>query len=225
MSLYKKGDKNCVQNYLGITLLSCLLKLFTSIINSRLECFCNNNDTISDAQFGFCKGRSTIDAMFSLLSIVENFLSNNVCCFVDLRKCFDSIYRNALWLKLFRQGIQGKMLRVIKSIYEKVKSCVRSRNNFSDFFEYSVGLRQGEVISPILVSLFLEDLELFLKEKVDSGLLIEDRVLILLLFADDMEQIRKNYKIILIYYILIATAFWGNVLPRNERTSPCCDRA
>ena len=34
-------------------------------------------------------------------------------------------------------------------MYEKVKSCVKSCNNFSDFFEYSVGLRQGEVISPI----------------------------------------------------------------------------
>ena len=72
------------------------------------------------------------------------------------------------------------MLRIVKCMYEKVKSCVKSCNNFSDFFEYSVGLRQREVISPILVSLFQEDFEIY------PGLLIDDIVLILLLFADDM---------------------------------------
>ena len=40
-------------------------------------------------------------------------------------------------------------------------------NKFSDFFEYAVGVRQGEVISPILVSLFLEDLEMFLQGDFD----------------------------------------------------------
>lgn len=176
-------------------MLSCLSKIFTSVLNSRLETFCKVNDTISDAQFGFRKGRSTVDAMFALLSTVQNYLSNNkrlYVAFVDLKKCFDSIYRNALWLKLFRAGIQGKMLRIVKCMYEKVKSCVKSCNSFSDFFEYSVGLRQGEVISPILVSLFLEDLELYLQKRAESGLLIDDIVLILLLFADDMVILGKS---------------------------------
>ena len=193
--LYKKGDKKCVNNYRGITLLSCLSKIFTSVLNSRLENFCKANDTISDAQFGFRKGRSTVDAMFALLSAVQNYLSNNkrlYVAFVDLKKCFDSIYRNALWLKLFRAGIQGKMLRIIKCMYEKVKSCVKSCNTFSEFFEYSVGLRQGEVISPILVSLFLEDLELYLQNRAESGLLIDDIILIILLFADDMVILGKS---------------------------------
>ena len=74
--------------------------------------------------------------MFALLSTVQNFLSNNkriYVAFVDLKKCFDRIYRNALWLKLFRADKQGKMLRIVKCMYEKVKSCVKSCNNFSDF--------------------------------------------------------------------------------------------
>ncbi|MCG7875528.1 MAG: reverse transcriptase family protein, partial [Candidatus Thiodiazotropha endolucinida] len=144
--LHKKGDKQCASNYRGITLLSCLSKIFTSVLNNRLEKFCKTNDTISDAQFGFRKGRSTVDAMFALLSTVQNYLCNNkrlYVAFVDLKKCFDSIYRNALWLKLFKAGVQGKLLSIIKCMYERVKSCVKSCNNFSDFFEYSVGLRQG----------------------------------------------------------------------------------
>lgn len=50
--LHKKGDKTCVDNYSGITLLSCLAPLFTSVLNIRIERFCGNNSSISNAQFG-----------------------------------------------------------------------------------------------------------------------------------------------------------------------------
>ena len=48
-------------------------------------------------------------------------------------------------------------------MYNKIKTCVRGCNSYSDFFEFAVGLKQGEVISPALFSLFIEDLELFLQ--------------------------------------------------------------
>ena len=98
---------------------------------------------------------------------------------------FYSIYRHALWLKLFKTGVKGKILRIVKDMYDEIKSCVKHLNSYSDSFSYSVGLRQGEVISTVLVSLFLEDLELFFQDKVSTGILIDDIVLILLLFADD----------------------------------------
>lgn len=80
------------------------------------------------------------------------------CAFVDMRKCFDSIYRNGLWMKLYNMGINGKLLRIIRSMYTSVKSCVKRCYTFSEFFDISVGLRQGEIISPILFSLFVENL-------------------------------------------------------------------
>jgi hypothetical protein len=51
-------------------------------------------------------------------------------------------------------------------MYEKVKSCVRCCNTYSGFFQYAVGLRQGEVASPLIVSLFVEDLELYLQDNL-----------------------------------------------------------
>ena len=99
---------------------------------------------------------------------------------------YECLHRNAMWLKLYKLGINGKMLRIVKDMYEKVKSCVRSCNNYSECFECAVGLRQGEVTSPTLFSLFIEDLELFFQNGVTSGLSFDDSLLILLLFADDM---------------------------------------
>ena len=187
--LHKKGDINTVNNYRGITLVSCLSKLFTSILNKRITEYCNNVSLPSNAQFGFRKERSTIDALFVLMNVVQNYVNDNkrlYCVFVDFKKAFDCIYRNALWLKLFNIGINGKILRILKDMYNKVKSCVKLCNSYSDFFEYSVGLRQGEVLSPILFSLFIDDIESFLRHGNQNGLTINEITLILLLFADDM---------------------------------------
>ena len=185
----KKGATDDVNNYRGITLLSCLSKLFTTILNNRIITFCEDHSVISDAQFGFKNGLSTSDAIFTLLNIVQNFLNENkrlYCAFVDLKKCFDSINRHALWYKLYKSGIKGKLLRIIRDMYSKVISCVRSHNETSDFFDFPSGLRQEETISPILVSLILEDLELFLQQDPDSGIKLDQLTIIILLFADDM---------------------------------------
>ena len=83
-------------------------------------------------------------------------------------------------------------------MYENVKSCVKACSSYSDYFNYAIGLRQGEVMSPLLVSLFIEDLELFLQKDTTSGSSIDDIALILLLFADDMAivvNVPKNYKV------------------------------
>ena len=76
---------------------------------------------------GFGKGLSTVDAVFILMNVFQTCLSKNnrlYCAFVDMCKCFDTLYRDGLWLKLFKCGIQGKILRIIKDMYQKVKSCV-----------------------------------------------------------------------------------------------------
>ena len=64
--------------------------------------------------------------------------------------------------------------------------------SFPTVFEYAVGVRQLEVISPSLVSLFLEDLEMCLQGNTNSGILINDIVLIILWFADDMAIFGNN---------------------------------
>ena len=77
-------------------------------------------------------------------------------------------------------------------MYNKVKTCVRGCNSYSDFFDCAVGLKQGEVISPMLFSLFIEDLELFLQNDQCSGLSLDEITFILMLFADDMVILGKD---------------------------------
>ena len=193
--LFKKNDPNDINNYRGITLVSCFSKIFTGALSNRLNKWAENNDVLSDSQFGFRKGRSTTDAIFVLNAIIQKILNEKgrlFCTFIDLNKAFDNVYLNGLWYKLYKLGINAKMLRVIKDMYNKVKTCVRGCNSYSDFFDCAVGLKQGEVISPILFSLFIEDLELFLQEDPTCGLSFDEITFILMLFADYMVIVGKH---------------------------------
>jgi hypothetical protein len=55
-------------------------------------------------------------------------------------KAFDSVSLVKLWLQLVRSGITGKLLNVIKSMYSKLKSCVRLYGNYSNMCICNVGL-------------------------------------------------------------------------------------
>ena len=60
------------------------------------------NDVLTDAQFGFRPGYGTIDAIFVLNSIISQTLCKKkrlYCAFVDFKTAFDSINRFKLWLK------------------------------------------------------------------------------------------------------------------------------
>ena len=60
--LYKnKGATNDPNNYRGITLLSSIGKLFTSIINTRLTNYIDNTGLLGEDQAGFRSGYSTRD--------------------------------------------------------------------------------------------------------------------------------------------------------------------
>ena len=82
-----------------------------------------NLDIITDAQFGFRKNISTKDAIFIIQSSIQRTkmkVRKFYCCFIDYKKAFDFINRSNLWFKLIQQGIEGKVLRIIRSLYEKV---------------------------------------------------------------------------------------------------------
>ena len=85
--LYKnKGSRDDTNNYRGITLLSCLGKLFTACINKRLSSFLFDNNLIGLEQAGFRPEFSTVDHIFTLHSIIEYYKSKNervFCTFVD----------------------------------------------------------------------------------------------------------------------------------------------
>ena len=77
---------------------------------------------------------------------------------IDFKKAFDKVNHQFLWQKISRYGVGGKVLKIIKSMYKKVKPCVRSRTGLTELFRYTRGVMQGCLLSPLLFSLYLNDL-------------------------------------------------------------------
>ena len=168
--------------------LAVLLK-YLPVLNDRLQNWAQETEINSDAQFGFKAKHSTVDAIFILTSLIERHLQNKkrlYCAFIDLKRAFDSVYRDGLWFKLIKNGVDGKLLSLLISMYSEVKSCVPHLNTLSDLFDCDVGLLQGEICSPILFSLFISDIETSLHETVAAGNTLEQLSLNLILFAEDM---------------------------------------
>ena len=191
--IYKnKGDPKVPDNYRPITLLSCVSKLFTAVLNSRLNAFLDENSLLQENQAGFRRQYSTIDHIFTLHSLSEILKHKKkklFCIFIDFSKAFDSVWRVGLWRKLLNYNIGGKFLRLVVNLYKDIKSCVTLNNIQSNFFESNCGVRQGENLSPILFSLFLNDLDDYLISKGNSGVKVESTnksiEILSMLYADD----------------------------------------
>ena len=89
-------------------------------------------------------------------------------------------------VKALQTWCERKMLRIVKALYSSVRCRVRHLNTYMDFLEVAVGLKKGETMSPVLFSLSIEDLEMYLQTKPESGINVNDINLILFFFAHDM---------------------------------------
>ena len=106
LPIYKnKGSINLPENYRPISLLSCLGKLFTAILNNRLNKYVEHYKLISNCQAGFRKGLSTTDNLFILQSLIEiskSCKNKLYCSFIDFN---DNVWRDGLWHKLLTYNI------------------------------------------------------------------------------------------------------------------------
>ena len=94
--------------------------------------------------------------------------------------------RDNLWYKLIKLGLRGKILNIIKSMYSSVKSRVKYGNRLGSEFYCNLGVRQDECLSPILFSLFLNDIEEQFINSGIEGLDINMLKIFMLLYADDI---------------------------------------
>ena len=195
--LHKKGDINIPDNYRGISLLNVCSKVYSSVLNRRLTDFVEDNDILGEEQAGYRCNRSPIEQIFTLYAIISKQLIRHrklYVAFIDFKKAFDGISRVKLWLVLRKLGIKGKMLDALKNMYKSVKTKVRFKGNFTDYFDCPNGLKQGEICSPIIFSLFIHELTKEMRKYGRHGIQLCPDIfhVLILLFADDVALISDS---------------------------------
>ena len=167
-------DPRIPLNYRGISLLSTIRKIYTSVLNTRLSSFVEEENLVVNEQNGFRQNRSCI-YIFVLHNIprIRNLIKvQTFCAFIDFQKAFDYVDREFLLYELRQIGVTGKFFFAVKALYRDTKSCVK-------------GVRQGDSMSPTLFSLFINDLATDVKDLV-LGVKVGGQDIYILLYADDI---------------------------------------
>lgn len=162
--IYKSDEKDNVNNYRPISILSTFAKVFESLvcpyIQSHFKLY------LSDYQHGFVGSRSTC----TNLATFTEMLSDAIDCgkqidviYTDFSKAFDRVPHHLLLSKLSAYGITGTLYNWLKSYLENRLFFVVVNGFQSGTYEASSGVPQGSHIGPILFIVFVNDIPHCLK--------------------------------------------------------------
>ena len=82
--------------------------------------------------------------------------------------------------------MQGRFLDVLISMYLNDKSAVKIDNNLTEAFICFGGVKQGCMMSPTLFNFYLSDLPKFSNKTSSTDIMLGDRSINCLLYADDL---------------------------------------
>ena len=86
-----------------------------------------------------------------------------------------------------KYNISTNLIQVIKNLYDKATSAVLFNSSIGDWFQITVGVRQGCLLSPALFNIFLERIMTHALEDHEGIVSIGSRTIIILRFADDID--------------------------------------
>ena len=200
--MHKKGSKNDPANYRGISLTSCLGKLFNKVINARLLEYVDTKNLLSYNQTGFKQNSRTSDHILTLKSIIDFQKSKKkkvFAAFIDLRKAFGTVWRDGLFYKILLNGINGIVYNIIRSMYTDNICKIKFANGLSKQFPSTCGVKQGDVLSPILFNLFIDDLVKNLNSCQSGAISVNGLSISSLLYADDIVLLANSQEALQTY--------------------------
>ena len=158
--LYKGGQKDpsLHDNYRGITLKTIMSKVFEKLCLSRIKDAIQEDAIVSSLQ-GACRpGGSSLDVAFLVQETCHLFHEEGQpvkVALLDMKKAFDSVWLDGLFIQMYRSGLNGKAWRVISEYYNNYKCCVSYRGELSESYCVNKGVHQGGVLSMYLFTLFI----------------------------------------------------------------------
>jgi len=180
----KHGDQTSLDMYRGITLTPVLSKLFEAVLLVLYGSFL----TSSSLQYGFKKNSSCNHALFTFVESMKYFTkrgSKIFCAFLDASKAFDKVLINGLLTKLIDRNVPYMFIRILHNWFSNLSCSVVWKSMMGDAFRVTCGVRQGGILSPILFSVYIDDI-IEKMRKSGYGIYIGTQFVGSILYADDI---------------------------------------
>ena len=161
LPLHKSGVDDEVNNYRPISFLSTIARLFERLMYGQLYSYLQRYEIINIRQSGFRSLHSTITALLDMTNQwcldIDRGLMNGVI-FLDLKKAFDTIDHNILFMKLDRYGLAKNCVKwFISYLSDRTQIChVNGAYSKKEFIK--CGVPQGSILGPVLFLLYINDL-------------------------------------------------------------------
>ena len=120
----------------------------------------------SELQYGFKRSMSTSLCTGTVKNVANRYVhcgSPVFSCLLDVSKAFDLVRHDILFDRLLQRDLPPLTVSFLLGWYKSQQLCVRWCNTLSESFTVSNGVRQGGVLSPILFTIYMDELLLQLK--------------------------------------------------------------
>ena len=168
------------------------IELGKKVVERELEKRLCRIVTVDEMQFDFMPERGTIDAVFIIRRLQEEYhgkCKKLYMCFMDLENAIDRVPRKVLEWALRKKGIPVSVTSVM-SLYEGARTRIRLHSELSKEFEVNVGMHQGSDLSPFLLALVVDVINEFIREGALSELLCADD---LVLVSETFQRLRDKF--------------------------------
>ena len=158
VNLFKGGSTDDVNNYRGISLISCAFKVLLSLMATRLSRVSEQAGLIPKEQAGFRKREEAVAQATALAELVRRRWikgKSTYGAFIDFKKAYDRVYHEHLFLILENAGIRGIFLQLVKTMYKDTSYQVRAGDCVSSSFSPTRGAKQGDPLSPVLFIIYI----------------------------------------------------------------------
>lgn len=166
-----------LNSYRPIVLSNVISKIAELMIKNRLEWHLESYNMLASSQYGFRKGRSTLDSISIFVTDIRLALSLNesvIATFLDIKSAYDSVLLPILKTKLHKLQIPAMLSNFIINMLSGRSITLESTNSFRVLWK---GLPQGSVLSPLLYNVYTYDLELSVTHPVKILQYADDLVL------------------------------------------------